>query len=60
MRSTIKNIISELSNSLFIQTHRAYIVNKTKIEKFNNKSLMIGDTTIPISENYLENIKQTL
>lgn len=60
MRSTIKNIISELSNSLFIQTHRAYIVNKTKIEKFNNKSLMIGDTTIPISENYLENIKQLL
>ncbi len=59
-RSTIKNILSDLSQSDFIQTHRAYIVNKNKIEKFSNKSLMIGDNIIPISENYLENIKQFL
>ncbi len=58
LRSTIKNIMSELSTNTFVQTHRAYIVNKNKIEKFNNKSLIIKDTVIPISENYLENIKQ--
>ena len=60
LRSTIKNIISELSTNTFVQTHRAYIVNKNKIEKFNNKNLIIKDTVIPISENYLENIKQSL
>lgn len=60
LRSTIKNILSELSTNTFTQTHRAYIVNKNKIEKFNNKSLIIKDTVIPISENYLENIKQLL
>ena len=59
-RSTIKNILNELSDLMFIQTHRAYVVNKSKIEKFNNKNLMIGDTVIPISENYLENFKQFL
>ncbi len=58
LRSTIKNIMSELSTNTFVQTHRAYIVNKNKIEKFNNKNLIIKDTVIPISENYLENIKQ--
>lgn len=60
LRSTIKNIMSELSTNTFVQTHRAYIVNKNKIEKFNNKNLIIKDTVIPISENYLENIKQSL
>ena len=32
-RSTIKKILSELSESTFVQTHRAYIINKKKIEK---------------------------
>ncbi|MFT3920110.1 LytR/AlgR family response regulator transcription factor [Cloacibacterium sp.] len=58
IRSTIKNILNELSESEFVQTHRAYVVNKNKIEKFNNKILMIGNTSIPISENYLEKVKQ--
>lgn len=56
-RSTIKNILNELSVSIFIQTHRAYVVNKNKIEKFSNKSLIIGSISIPVSENYLEQIK---
>lgn len=54
-RSTIKNIIEILSESTFIQTHRAYVVNKTKIEKFNIKSLVIKNVTIPVSKSYLSN-----
>ena len=57
IRSTIKNILSELSESDFIQTHRAYIVNKNKIEKFSSKSLIIRNTSIPVSENFLEKVK---
>lgn len=57
-RCTIKKIMEELSSKIFIQTHRAYIVNKNKIAKFSNKSLIIGDNTIPISENYLESVRQ--
>lgn len=59
-RSTIKNILSELSESIFIQTHRAYVVNKNKIEKSSNKSLIIRNACIPISENYLDKIRQFL
>ena len=54
-RSTIKNIMEILSESTFIQTHRAYVVNKTKIEKFNIKSLVIKHVTIPVSKSYLSN-----
>lgn len=57
IRSTIKNILSELSESDFIQTHRAYIINKSKIEIFSSKSLIIRNVNIPISENYLDKVK---
>lgn len=59
-RSTIKNILSELSDSNFLQTHRAYIINKNKIEKFTNKNLIVRNASIPISENYLDKVKQFL
>jgi DNA-binding LytR/AlgR family response regulator len=55
-RSTIKKIMVELSPSLFAQTHRAYIVNKSKINKISKKYLMIGDKLIPVSDNYMNNL----
>lgn len=58
IRSTIKKMLEELSDSLFVQTHRAYIVNKSKIKKFNSKSVMIGETAIPVSDNYSDNLNE--
>ncbi|MDD3004138.1 response regulator transcription factor [Flavobacterium sp.] len=54
IRSTIKSIKSILPEKTFIQVHRAYVVNKTKVEKFNIKNLVIKNTTIPVSKNYLD------
>lgn len=53
-RSTIKQIMELLSENTFAQVHRAYIVNKTKIEKFNAKSVWIKNIEIPISKNYMD------
>jgi DNA-binding LytR/AlgR family response regulator len=53
-RSTIKQVLETLPESIFVQVHRAYVVNKNKIEKFNLKSLIIKNTEIPISKNYSE------
>jgi len=55
-RSTIKQVLEELPSSRFVQTHRAYVINKVKIEKFNKKSLVIKNTEIPISKNFLDGI----
>jgi DNA-binding LytR/AlgR family response regulator len=55
-RSTIRQVLEELSSITFVQVHRAYIVNKTKIEKFNQKSVIIKNTEIPVSRNYVEHI----
>lgn len=56
-RCTIKKMLEELSGSVFVQTHRAYIVNRNKIKKFNSRSVMVGETAIPVSENFMENVK---
>lgn len=55
-RSSIKQILEDLPASMFIQTHRAFIVNKTKIDKFNIKSLVVKNEIIPVSRNYIEHI----
>lgn len=49
-RSTISCIIESLPATKFIQTHRAYIVNKDKIQKYCSKSVIVGNTEIPLSK----------
>ncbi len=57
LRSTIIKILEELPVSSFIQTHRAYLVNKKRIQKFNGKNVIVGGMEIPVSGNYTEAIK---
>jgi len=52
LRSTIKNIMAELPASTFVQTHRAYIVNKNKVEKSTTRSVVVGNREIAVSEGY--------
>lgn len=59
-RSTIKDILLELPDSQFIQTHRAFIVNQEKIKKFNQKYVQVGQLQIPISKTYLGTIRRLL
>lgn len=55
-RSTIKQIMEILPKTIFIQTHRAFVVNKNRIDKFTVKSLIIKNNSIPVSKNYTGNI----
>ena len=59
-RSTIKQVMEELPGNIFIQVHRAFVVNKNKIDKFNIKNLVVKDTIIPVSRNYIETISNIL
>ena len=52
-RSTIKQITEELPET-FIQVHRAYVVNKTKIEKYGTKNVIVKNVAIPVSKNYMK------
>ncbi len=49
-RSTISQILDLLPKTKFIQTHRAFVVNKNKIQKYSSKSVIVGNTEIPLSK----------
>ncbi|MDF7820017.1 response regulator transcription factor [Runella sp. MFBS21] len=49
-RSTISQILDLLPTTKFIQTHRAFVVNKDKIQKYSSKSVIVGDKEIPLSK----------
>ncbi len=51
-RSTIKEMMANLPEGNFLQTHRAFIVNKNKILKFSSGEVMLENATIPVSAKY--------
>jgi DNA-binding LytR/AlgR family response regulator len=58
-RGTVKQMLETLPMDSFIQTHRAFIVNKNKIDCFKTNSLLVKDASIPVSKNYAD-VLQTI
>ncbi len=52
-RSTISQMLEKLPESYFVQTHRAYIVNKNKVEKFNSNHVVVNGAIVPFSKTYI-------
>ncbi len=48
VHSTLKKILEELPSNLFIQSHRSYIVNASKIKDIEDNSIVIHDLVVPI------------
>jgi DNA-binding LytR/AlgR family response regulator len=51
-RMTMKNILEKLPDKRFCRVHRSYIIPLDRIEKVRNKTIQIGDTSIPIGNSY--------
>ena len=58
VRITMKKIIQLLPTNAFIQIHRCYIVPKKDIIKFNKNQLFISNKTLPIGNNFFDNLTQ--
>lgn len=66
----LAEVKKKLPSYIFIQTHRSYLVNMNKIDKFIGNVLYVGHKSIPISRklkkevldlfSFLDNIKDTL
>lgn len=50
-RSTIEQILKVLPSS-FTQVHRAFIVNKAKVQKYNSKFVVVKDIEIPVTKSF--------
>lgn len=51
---TFKEILSQLPEKWFVRVHKSYIVPLSKIDSIRKRSIMIGDTQIPIGNTYKE------
>lgn len=52
LRSNFKDFLAKLPIDEFIQVQKSFYVNKSKINSYSNKDLMISGHTIPISRKY--------
>ncbi|UII25490.1 LytTR family DNA-binding domain-containing protein [Fulvivirga maritima] len=57
---SLKKLESELPSSLFIRTHKSYIVNKTVIKSIYGNQLQVGEIYIPIGKSYRDEVTQRL
>ncbi|MEC7754502.1 MAG: response regulator transcription factor [Bacteroidota bacterium] len=57
-RHTVKAMVRELNSSLFIQIHRAFVVNRNHIESINEKeqTVVVGGNEIPLGRTFKENL----
>ena len=57
---TIKGIIEDLPARLFIKVHKSFIVNMNKIRSIEGNIIHIGNSEIPISQNYQEEVVNSI
>lgn len=60
VHSTLKKIKDKLPESLFMQIHRSYIINFTKIIDIQDNSVLIERSVIPISRSNRPSLMQRL
>ena len=51
-RMTMKAMLERLPETNFIRVHRSFIVPLSRIDKVRNKTIYIGDKTIPLGSSY--------
>ena len=49
---SLYKIQEELDTEIFIKVHRSYLINKSRIDSFNNKQIFIQKFSIPISNSF--------
>lgn len=56
----MKTLEDYLPRPEFLRVHRSYIVNMKKVEAIDHLRIVFGDTLIPISDSYKDNVIQYL
>jgi len=57
-RSPLNEMLQLLSFKKFIRVHRAFVVAKEKVSKFDRSQVWIGDKSIPIGATYLQCLQE--
>lgn len=57
---SLKALEKTLPSKWFMRVHRSYIINKNKVTALKGKDLFLDTITIPVSNSYFDNVKETL
>ncbi|MGV7108090.1 LytR/AlgR family response regulator transcription factor [Flavobacterium sp. U410] len=60
IRASLSSFIEKLNKDQFFRTHKSYIVNLNHITNIETNSVSIGDTKIPLSKHYYEDLVKKL
>jgi len=60
IRASMTNFIERLDKNTFFRTHKSYLVNLDYLTKFETNTVYIGETKIPISKNYNDDLLRRL
>jgi DNA-binding LytR/AlgR family response regulator len=58
--STLKQLLENLPASTFVQTHKSYVVSKTKVSEITGNQILVGIHTIPISVRLKKEVLQQI
>lgn len=54
---SIANLLSKLPSALFVQVHKSFIVNRSRIKAYTSQHVNVNGTEIPIGRTYKKNIR---
>ena len=58
--ATMKSFEKELPSDKFMRTHKSYIVNLDKVERYNSKTIEIANEKLPLSRHKKNNLIEAL
>ena len=58
--TTMKKLLTELPEQIFLRTHKSYIINKTKVEYIEGNQIKIGESMVSIGQSYRDEVMRVL
>lgn len=59
-RNTLQKIVEDLDPKSFVKVHRSFVININHIQSFNSESIIINESSIPLSKNSKEDLAKAL
>lgn len=56
IRSSLQHYLEQLNSKIFMRVHRGFVINLCKIDSIDSNSVVIGNTSIPVSKKHKETL----
>ena len=57
---TMKGILEQLPEALFLKVHKSYIINRSKVKSIEGNTLRLDATELPISQQYYDKVVEAI